>query len=215
MDENLIKSPDSVTLKDKLIKFYTTNKILIFSGVIFLIILVISFSFYAEIIKNKKKILAENYIQAKIFLEDGKKDKAKGILKDIVLSDGETYSALSLFLILNENLINDKEEISSLFDQVLENNKFEKEVKNLILLKKALFLSNFVDETELLESVKPLISADTLWKPHTLLLLGDFFAAKQENIKAKEFYAQVLSLKKLHPDLYEQARSQLILISND
>ena len=32
----------------------------------------------------------------------------------------------------------------------------------------------------LLETVKPLINSETVWKPHALLLLGDYFASKHE-----------------------------------
>ena len=112
-------------------------------------------------------------------------------------------------------MIVDQRELSNLFDQVLENNKFEKEIKNLIIFKKALFQSNFISESELLETVKPLINTETVWKPHALLLLGDYFASKKEYLKAKEFYIQILSLKNLHTELYDQARSQLIFITND
>ena len=112
-------------------------------------------------------------------------------------------------------MINDQKELSDLFDYVLENNKFEKEVENLIIFKKALFQSDFTSEIELIEVVKPLINTETLWKPHALLLLGDYFFSRQEYLKAKEFYMQILSLKNLHKELYEQASSQLVLIAND
>ena len=102
-----------------------------------------------------------------------------------------------------------------MFNHVLENNKFKKEIKNLIIYKKALFQSNFVNESELLETVKPLINSETVWRPHALLLLGDYFAFKKEYFKAKEFYMKILSLKNLHKELYNQARSQLIFITND
>ena len=154
-------------------------------------------------------------MEAKVYLENNDRSKAINILKTIIFANDGTYSVLSLFLILNENLIVDQEELSNLFDHVLENNKFEKEIKNLIIFKKALFQSNFVSELELLEAVKPLINTDTIWKPHALLLLGDFFASKKEYVKAKEFYMQILSLQNLHKELYNQARSQLIFITND
>ena len=141
--------------------------------------------------------------------------KQKNSLKAVIFANDKTYSALSLFLILNENLIVDQDELSNLFDRVLENNKFEKEIKNLIIFKKALFQSNFASELELLEVVKPLINTETVWKPHGLLLLGDYFASKKEYLKAQEFYMQILSLKNLHKELYDQARSKLMLITND
>jgi predicted negative regulator of RcsB-dependent stress response len=215
MNENLFETQYDVTKKSKLKKFYEVNKILIFSVILILIIAIASVSFYSETKEKKKILLSDNYLAAKVYLENGDRNKVKNILKTIIFANDSTYSTLSLFLILNENLIVDQGELSNLFDHVLENNKFEKEVKNLIIFKKALFQSNFVSELELLDAVKPLINTETVWKPHALLLLGDYFASKKEYLKAKEFYVQILSLKNLHKELYYQARSQLIFIAND
>ena len=215
MNENLFETQYDVTKKSKLKKFYEVNKILIFSIILILIIAIASVSFYSETKEKKKILLSDNYLAAKVYLENGDRNKVKNILKTIIFANNSTYSTLSLFLILNENLIVDQGEMSNLFDHVLENNKFEKEVKNLIIFKKALFQSNFVSELELLDAVKPLINTETVWKPHALLLLGDYFASKKEYLKAKEFYVQILSLKNLHKELYNQARSQLIFITND
>lgn len=215
MNENLFETQYDVTKKSKLKKFYEVNKILIFSVILILIIAIASVSFYSETKEKKKILLSDNYLAAKVYLENGDRHKVKNILKTIIFANDSTYSTLSLFLILNENLIVDQGELSNLFDHVLENNKFEKEVKNLIIFKKALFQSNFVSELELLDAVKPLINTETVWKPHALLLLGDYFASKKEYLKAKEFYVQILSLKNLHKELYNHARSQLIFITND
>ena len=97
----------------------------------------------------------------------------------------------------------------------MENNNFEKELRNLLIYKKSLFSSNSVSETELLETIKPLLNTDTLWKPHALLLLGDYFMSKGENIKSREFYQQILSMNNLHKDLYDQAKSQLAIINHE
>ena len=215
MNENLFETRYDVTKKSKLKKFYEVNKILIFSVILILIIAIASVSFYSETKEKKKILLSDNYLAAKVYLENGDRNKVKNILKTIIFANDSTYSTLSLFLILNENLIVDQGEPSNLFDHLLENNKFEKEVKNLIIFKKALFQSNFVSELELLDAVKPLINTETVWKPHALLLLGDYFASKKEYLKAKEFYVQILSLKNLHKELYNHARSQLIFITND
>ena len=215
MNENLFETQYDVTKKSKLKKFYEVNKILIFSVILILIIAIASVSFYSETKEKKKILLSDNYLTAKVYLENGDRNEVKNILKTIIFANDSTYSTLSLFLILNENLIVDQGELSNLFDHVLENNKFEKEVKNLIIFKKALFQSNFVSELELLDAVKPLINTETVWKPHALLLLGDYFASKKEYLKAKEFYVQILSLKNLHKELYNHARSQLIFITND
>ena len=215
MNENLFKAQYDVTKKSKLRKFYEENKILIFSTILILVITIVSISYYLEIKEKKKILLAESYIEAKVYSQSGNRNKAKNILKTIIFANDSTYSPLSLFLILNENLIVEQKELLYLFDSILKNNKFEKEVRNLIIFKKALFQSNFVNELELLEAVNPLINTETLWKPHALLLLGDYFFSKKQYFKAKEFYIRVLSLKDLHKELYEQATFQLMLITND
>tara|TARA_B100000029_G_scaffold508313_1_gene594885 strand:+ start:2636 stop:3283 length:648 start_codon:yes stop_codon:yes gene_type:complete len=215
MEEKIIETNYDVTKKSKLSKFYESNKILIFLTIFLLVICVSFVTYYSESKKKDKVEMSNNYISAKIYIQNDKKNEATKILKSIILSNDKTYSTLSLFLILNENLIDDKKEIINLFDHLLENNKFEKEVKNLIIFKKIILQSNYVDESELLQLIKPLITTDTLWKPHALLLLGDFFVFKKEYLKAKEFYLQVLSLKDLNKEMYENAKLQLSLISNE
>ncbi len=204
MDEKLIEARYNLTKKAKIKKFYETNKILILCTVSFFVILIAFVIFYSESKERKKISLAENYITAKIYLSNKERNKAKDILENIIFANDNTYSALSLFLILNENLITDQQELSNLFDHVLKNNKFEKEINNLLIFKKTLFQSSFVSEYELLDSTKPLLNTDTIWKPHALLLLGDYFVFKKEYSKATEFYTQVLSLKNINERLYEK-----------
>ena len=215
MKENLFEAQYDVTKKSKLKKFYNSNKTLIFSFLLIIIVLLVSFNFY--LIKKEKNriLLSENYVQAKIYLLNGNKSEAVNILKNVIFANDPTYSTLSLFLIINENLITDYKELSVLFDHLLSNNKFEREIKNLLIYKKALLNSNFEIESKLLEEIKPLLNTETLWKPHALLLLGDYFLSKQEYLKAKEFYTQILSINNLQKDLYNQARSQLSFITHD
>ena len=215
MNENLFETQYDVTKKSKFRRLYDANKLLIFSTLFVLIIASISFSFYTASKEKKQILLADNYITAKFYLKNNERDKGRKILKEIILANNRTYSTLSLFLILDENLVDDQGEISNLFDHLLANNKFEQEVKNLIIFKKILFLSNFASELEMVENVKQLINTNTLWKPHALLLLGDYFVSRKQYLKAKEFYVQVLSMKNLNMELYEHARSQLLLIKND
>jgi predicted negative regulator of RcsB-dependent stress response len=215
MAEDIIEAQYDVTKKSKLKKFYEKNKIFIFSFVFILIFVFGSFSFYLENKEKKRVLLSENYLQAKIYLESGKKNKAIGILKEVIFANDSTYSTLSLFLIMNQNLITDYRELSALFDHLLEKNKFSKEERNLLIYKKTLLNSNFVDESKMLESINPLLNTETFWKPHGLLLLGDYFVSKGEYIKAIEFYQKIFIINNLHNDLYNHARSQLSIISNE
>ena len=215
MPENLFETQYDVRKKSKFKEFYDSNKILIFSSLVILIIIFSSFSFFLSNKEKKKILLSDNYVQAKIYLENGNKVEAINILKNVVFADDPVYSTLCFFLILNQNLITDHKELSVLFDHLLSNNKFEREIKNLLIYKKALLNSNFEIESKLLEGIKPLLNTETLWKPHALLLLGDYFVSKKEYLKAKEFYTQVLLTKDLPQDLYNEARSQLSFIIND
>ncbi len=215
MTENLFEAKYDITKKSKLKRFYESNKVLIFSSIFILAILLGSFSFYLENKEKKRIMLSENYVQARIYLENGNKNKAVSILKKVIFANDPTYSTLCFFLILNRNLVTDYNELLVLFDHLMDNNKFEKEIRNLLIYKKALLNSNYINESEFLEGIKPLLNNETLWKPHALLLTGDYFAFKKEYIKAKEFYTQIFSIKDLQKDFYDQARSKLIFITNN
>jgi predicted negative regulator of RcsB-dependent stress response len=214
MAENLFETHYDVTKKSKIKRFYEANRILIFIVIFIFLFSLASIGLYLKNRENKIILLSNNYIEAKVLLENGKKEEATNVLKNIILANNSSYSTLSLFLILNGSLITDEVELTGLFNHILENNKFNKEIKNLIIYKKALFQSSFINESELLEVIKPLVNTETVWKPHALLLLGDYFFAKKEFIKAKEFYTQILYLKNLHEELYKYVKLQLGMINN-
>ena len=142
MTENLIEAQYDVTKKTKLRKFYEKYKILIFSITFLFIFGFGFFSIYLENKEKKKILLSENYIQAKIYLESKNKSKALELLKKVIFANDPTYSTLCLFLIMNQGLIEDYKELTVLFDHLLENNKFSKEQRNLLIYKKALLNSN-------------------------------------------------------------------------
>ena len=98
---------------------------------------------------------------------------------------------------------------------MIKNNKFSNEIENLLILKKSLLLANSANEAELLETVNPIINSESVWRSHALLLLGDYFVHKNENLKAIDFYQKILNIQDLHPDLYNHARKQLEIISNE
>ena len=81
MADNLFEARYDVTKRTKLRKFYESNKILIFSFISILVILFVAFSLYMEAKEKKKILLSENYLQAKIYLEDGKKKSSDRFIK--------------------------------------------------------------------------------------------------------------------------------------
>ena len=215
MIDKIIETQYDLTKRSKLRTLYEKNKFLFYSIVLASLISVGAFFYYVDYKEEKKIIFANDYMKAKLYLHNNEKDKAKKILKKIILKSNSTYSTMSLFLILNNNLIIDQNELYKLFDHVLENYKFEKEIKNLIIYKKLVFQSNFATEAEMLELIKPIINSNSLWKPQTLMLISDFFISKKEYIKANEFLIQILSINNANQDLYHQAKLKLSLISNE
>jgi predicted negative regulator of RcsB-dependent stress response len=215
MADNLFNVQYDVTKKSKFKVFYDSYKTIIYSFFAILITFFVAFNFYLDSKEKKQVLLSENYLQAKLYLDKDKKTDAVNLLRNVIFANDPTYSTLSLFTIVNQNLIADHIEISNLFNHVLENNKFSKELKNLLIYKKALFDSNFVDEEILLKSLSVLINSENIWKPHAIILLGDYFMSKGEDVKAIEFYQMIFTLSNLHQDIYNHARSQLLLVSNE
>ena len=66
-------------------------------------------------------------------------DKAKKIYEEIILSKNKFYSILALNTIIEKNLIKDKEKILEFFE-IVEKSNFKKDQKDLIALKKALYM---------------------------------------------------------------------------
>ena len=202
------------TFIDNIVAFYKKNKFLIFLSIFILLFLFLTTIFYLHAKEKKIQLTANLYISAKTDLNNNQMAKAKDTLIKIIESNNPTYSTLSLFLLIDANLIDDERKLIKFFDHILSNNKFEKEIENLIIFKKALSQSNYVDEIELLTTLNPLINSETLWKSHALLLLGDYFFSKGEFSKAKENYLKILSLADPN-DLQGQAKYRLQLQSND
>jgi len=215
MPENLFETQYDVTKRSRFKQFYESNKIIIYSIISILVISLAATTFYYENKSKKKILLSENYIKAKIYLNNENKKEALEILKTNVFENDATYSPLSLFLIMDQNLIPNYKEVSDLFDHILTNNNFLPEVRDLLIYKKALHDSNYVNELELIESTRPLLSDKSFWKPHALLLLGDYFFSKREYVKSIEFYQEIFSIKNLSQDIYNHAKSQLVLAAND
>ena len=204
-----------VEKKSNLRKFYDSSKILIFFFLGIILIIILTFTITTYLQNKKKTSIANEYISANVYLQNGNTADALSTLNKIIYADDSTYSSMSLFLIVNEKIEKDNKKILALFDHVLENNEFDDEIENLIILKKAIFETNFNDEQLILNTLKPLINKETIWKAHALMLAGDYYLSQGENLKAKEFFLKILSIDNLNAKIEEQANYQLQLIKND
>ena len=166
----------------------SNSKIFIYSLALIFITLLIFFWYINNKEKNKTTI-SDNYIKAQSFLKNEKKDDAKKILLDIVEKNNSPYSSLALFLIIENNLIENKSKVLTYFDKVINNSNLQKEDLNLIKFKKAVYISDLKNEQDMIKLLNPIINSNSVWKNHVLKFLGDFYASNNQNQKANQYYS--------------------------
>ena len=130
---------DKIEPKNKFLNFYSVNKFKIYIlGTILIIILISGFLFKSSL-EKKNSLIAENYVKAGLYLAAGKNNESLNIYKKIIYSENEIYSILALNTILEKNLIPEKEVILDYFLSI-EKKIHSKELKDLLLFKRALYL---------------------------------------------------------------------------
>jgi len=183
------------TRNEKIKNFFVNNKKnLIVSITVIIIGLVVYFSF-SEIKERNKIKLANRFNLVKINYKENQKQATINELVKIISQNDVTYSPLALYFLLDNDLVEDNTKINKLFDELINQTNLDTEIKNLIIYKKALFNSDFTTENNLLKILNPIINSESIWKSHALYLLGEFFYAKDEKQKAKEFFNQILILE--------------------
>ena len=211
MDEE-ISIINNETKKEKVLNFFKNNKKKLF--LLLIILILIPFSIFSyQIIKDKNKDkLSSKFNLAVSSYENGNKSEIKSIMKDIINNKDKTYSPLALYFLIDNDIKLTNEEVNNYFDIIINEINLDKEIKNLNIYKKGLFNSSFVSENELLLILKPVINSDSLWKPHALILLGEYFLDKNQNQKAKEFFNQILNIENTNEQLKIEAKKRLINI---
>ena len=116
---------------------------------------------------------------------------------------------MSLYFIIDNKLISDQDQINGFFEVLIKQTPLENEIKNLVIYKKALYNADQFSEGDLLETLNPLINSKSVWKSHALYLMAEYFYAKEQNQKAKEFFNQIISSENPNPDIRLQAEKRL------
>ena len=208
MDEE-ITIIDSNTRNEKIKNFFINNRKMLIIGFSIIMVIIIGYLSIIEIKKQKKIEIASQFNITTINFNAKNKQKTKDQLIKLINANDVTYSPLALyFLIDNELIVNDKE-VNILFDQIISISNLEKEIKNLLIYKKALHNSNFSTENQLLKILNPLINSETIWKSHALYLLAEYFYSKNEEEKAKEFFNKILILPNGNNDIKLAAKKRL------
>ena len=208
MDEDL-SIINANTRNEKIKNFFINNKNKIIFGVVILSILVISVYSFDKYRTNKKKEISDTFNSITIEYTENLKEKTANSLIEIVNKKDPTYSPLSLYFIIDNNLVSDQKIINSLFEVLIENTSLDDEIRNLVIYKKALFNADNAKESDLLNILNPLINSKSIWKSHALYLLAEYFYSKNEKQKSKEFFSQIINLDNANSDLKRESQKRL------
>ena len=209
MDEDLA-AINTNTRIERIKSFFIKNKKILLSIVIIIILFLIGFFAFDEY-KNKKKIEISNLYHS-IIIQYSEKTRinTKNALTNLVNRKDPTYSPLSLYFIIDNNLISDQNIVNELFDVLINKTSLQQEIKNLIIYKKALYNADNANENQMLNILKPLINSNSVWKSHALYLMAEYFYFKSEKQKSKEFFTQILELENVNQELKIKAQKRLI-----
>jgi hypothetical protein len=208
MDEDL-SIINTNTRNEKIKNFFVNNKNKIISGIIILIIIIVGVFSYDKYLINKKKDISDSYNSIIIDYSEKTKEKTASSLIEIINKKDPTYSPLSLYFIIDNNLVSDQSRINSLFDILINDTSLDSEINNLIIYKKALYNADNAQESDLLNMLNPLINSKSVWKSHSLYLMAEYFYANNQKQKAKEFFNQIIALENSNPDIRLQAEKRL------
>ena len=208
MDEE-IQIINTNTRIEKIKNFFISKRKTIITTTLVIILLLISFFGYLEFKDRKKAQLANKFNLIVTKFESNQEANVENDLIAIIEEKDKTYSPLAFYFLLDNNLINSNEKINNFFDLLINDIKLEKEIKNLTIYKKALFNSDFVEENELLNILNPVIRSESIWKPQALYLMAEFYLAKNQKQKSKDFFNQIISLDNISPKIKLEVQRRL------
>jgi predicted negative regulator of RcsB-dependent stress response len=208
MDEE-ITIIDTNTRNEKVKNFFINNKKSLIAVFSITLVVIIGYLSMKEIKERDKIKLANQFnITTTNYKTEDKKTTIDQLTKLINENDA-TYSPLALYFLIDNNLVDNKNEINSLFDELINKTNLDEEIKNLIIYKKALFNSNHSSENDLLQILNPIINSESIWKSHSLYLIAEYFYSKNQKQKAKEFFNQILLIPNANKDIIVETQKRL------
>ncbi len=193
---------------EKIKNFFSDNYKKLIGSLISILLVLFSYFGFQEYKKRVKLEIAEIYNQ--ITLKEITIENTNSIeqLVKIIKEKDPIYSALSLYFIIENNLVNDPKEINNYFDLVIKSQK-EKEIENLIIYKKAIYNAETISENELLDMLNPILKSESVWKSHALLLMADYFEYKNNLVKSKDFLEEIVNSKLVNNEIRVEAERRL------
>ena len=199
---------------EKVKNFFSNNFKKLISSLILILLFLFSYFGYQEYKKGQKVKVAGAYNQ--ITLKEVTTVNTSDIqnLVRIIKKKDPVYSALSLYFIIENNLVKDEKEINNFFDLVIKSQE-ENEIKNLIIYKKAMYNADIASENELLKILNPVLKSDSVWKSHALLLMADYFTYNNNFLKSKDFLEEIVNSKIVNNEIRIEAERRLKRNSGD
>ena len=193
---------------EKIKNFFSNNFKKLIGSLVSILLLLFSYFGYQEYEKREKLEIAETYNQ--ITLKEITVQNSNDVeqLVKIIKKKDPIYSALSLYFIIENNLVNNQKEINNFFDMVIKSQK-EKEIKNLIIYKKAMYNADIASENELLDILNPLLKSQSVWKSHALLLMADYFEHNNNLLKSKDFLKEIVNSEVVNNEIRVEAERRL------
>ena len=201
----IIDDEKNISLKS----FLFNNKKIIVTFAFVILLSLFAYFFYIDHKKDQKVKISEQYNLAVINYNKDNPSSSILKMKYIINIKDSTYSPLALYFLLDNNLLNNKNEVNQYFDLIIEQVKLDREVKNLIIFKKGLYNSEIASEDDLLKIFHPLLNSENLWKSHALYIMAEYFFSKNEMQKSKEFFEKILELKNSNPQIKSEAQKRL------
>ena len=208
MDEE-IEIINTNTRVEKLKNFLISKRKQLITLLILIILILISFFGYQEFNTRSKEKLANKFNEIVTNFENEKKQNINSNLIEIIRTKDKTYSPLAFFFLLDNDLISSNQEINSYFDLLINDLSLDKEIKNLTIYKKGLYNSDFVDENQLLDILNPVIKSESIWKPQAMYLMAEFYLAKNQKQKSKDFFDQVINIENVSPKIKLEVQRRL------
>ena len=194
---------------EKMKNFLLNYKKQLITLVVVIVLSLFSFFLYEEYKSGNKEKLANKYNNIITKFEINQKENVSSELKEIINVKDKTYSPLAFYFLLDNEMINSNEEINTYFDILINDLDLDDEIKNLTIFKKGLFNSDFAEENELLNILNPVIKSESMWKPHALYLMAEYYFSKKEKQKSKEFFIQIISLENVNSKIKLEAQKRL------
>ena len=200
---------NSNTRNERVRNFFINNKNKIISTIVVLIIVLVGAYSFDSYKTNKKKEISNKFNSTTLAYSENIKDLTVQKLVEIINEQDPTYSPLSLYFIIDNKLISNQSEINSYFDVLIGKTSLDKEIKNLVIYKKALFNADEAQENDLLNILNPLINSESVWKSHALYLMAEYFYSRDQKQKSKEFFNQIANLEDANSDIKLEAQKRL------